>query len=323
MIRFGKRFPLAVFLSLLMFVNACGSKEDSDTAGSKNPKIPCETKYPVLLVHGVGSRDNMFGVEYFGRIPQYLTENCKIEVFFGGQDAFGMSDTNSQQLLQTVLHITDDLGFEKVNIIAHSKGGLDSRFMFFLNKGKLINGRTLNDRVSSLTTLSTPHRGSTLADYLFSKISDKVENVLALVLSAFGRLQGDSEQTDAKEALDLLTHKTMGDWNAKMGDLETGIDGVYSQSWSAIISGAISDPVFKTTSEIMKKAGSPSNDGAVDEPSAVYANYRGSVGSGWIGGVSHMAIVDRAQVVTPGPTPGFDPRKFYQSILTELATKGF
>src|SRR5690606_21994510 len=43
-----------------------------------------------------------------------------------------------------------------VNLFAHSMGGLDSRF--------LISSLGYGDRVASLTTLSTPHRGTAVAD---------------------------------------------------------------------------------------------------------------------------------------------------------------
>lgn len=50
-----------------------------------------------------------------------------------------------------------------VNIIAHSMGGLDSRYMI----SRLKPG---NIEVVSLTTIATPHRGSAFADYMFDAI---------------------------------------------------------------------------------------------------------------------------------------------------------
>ena len=46
---------------------------------------------------------------------------------------------------------------EPVHIIAHSMGGLDARYM--------ISRLDMADRVLSLTTIATPHRGSPFADW--------------------------------------------------------------------------------------------------------------------------------------------------------------
>jgi triacylglycerol lipase len=49
-----------------------------------------------------------------------------------------------------------------VHIIAHSMGGLDSRSLI----GRNLQGLSAPGRIASLTTLSTPHRGSPVADLL-------------------------------------------------------------------------------------------------------------------------------------------------------------
>ena len=55
-----------------------------------------------------------------------------------------------------------------MHIVAHSKGGLDTRSWFSTNNAKNVTGTAMTPgfRVISLTTLSTPHRGSALADLL-------------------------------------------------------------------------------------------------------------------------------------------------------------
>jgi triacylglycerol lipase len=50
---------------------------------------------------------------------------------------------------------------EPVHIIAHSMGGLDARFLLSPN-----NPGNISDRVASLTTIATPHKGSPIADVL-------------------------------------------------------------------------------------------------------------------------------------------------------------
>lgn len=324
----------SLFLFCLVFVNlwSCGpqtvSRDESLTQdgwrGLAVPPNPCRTRYPVLLIHGIGVRDRFLGANYFGRVPQHLIDNCQVEVFYGNHDAFGTFDNNANKIMDSIIEITDRKGFEKVNIIAHSKGGIDVRFMFHKTTKIMIGGRLIKDRVASFTTLSTPHRGSVLADFLFESLSDGAEKFLEPILKAFGRIQGDSDQADARKALSSLQTVPMTELNQQMNDLETGIEGIYSQSWAGLISGVITDPVFQFTHTLMKRSGSvEDSDGAVQISSAQYGLFRGTVGSGYWGGVSHLAMVDKAQVFSSGFTPGFDPRLFYNKILQDLKQKGF
>src|SRR5262249_14005627 len=83
----------------------------------------------------------------------------------------GVAD-RAAQLRQQILNWTE----EPVNIVAHSMGGLDARF--------LITHLDMASRVKSLTTVSTPHRGTHLADWILNNFHERVP--LLLALEAFG-----------------------------------------------------------------------------------------------------------------------------------------
>jgi len=70
--------------------------------------------------------------------------------------------TRSEALKQNLRQIQDKTGAKKVNIIAHSMGGLDVRHMLFNDRDK---GR-IHKHVASLITISTPHEGTPFADWL-------------------------------------------------------------------------------------------------------------------------------------------------------------
>ena len=89
--------------------------------------------YPVLLVHGMGFRDDK-RVGYWGRIPKEL-KSLGCQVFYGNQDSNADIETNGKFLAQRIDEIIRETGAEKVNIIAHSKGGLDSRYALEMVKG--------------------------------------------------------------------------------------------------------------------------------------------------------------------------------------------
>ena len=65
---------------------------------------------------------------------------------------------------------------EKVNIIAHSKGGLDSR--------AAIAHCGMAPYVATLTTINTPHRGCIFAEYLLGKVPQAARLKIAAAYNA-------------------------------------------------------------------------------------------------------------------------------------------
>lgn len=126
----------------------------------KKQKI-CATKYPILMVHGVFFRDFRY-LNYWGRIPKELERNGAV-IYYGNQQSAASVEECGKELADRIKEIVRDTGCEKVNIISHSKGGLDSRYALSMTDA--------SQYVASLTTINTPHRGCEFADYLLSKIS--------------------------------------------------------------------------------------------------------------------------------------------------------
>lgn len=117
----------------------------------------CSTRYPIMLVHGVGARDSLEQC-YWRRIPDYLRQRGAV-VEFGFQDSWATVEQNAAMLATRIAWVCREYGCEKVNLIAHSKGGLDARYA--------ISALGMEEQVASLTTLSTPHHGSRTVDFFF------------------------------------------------------------------------------------------------------------------------------------------------------------
>ena len=122
----------------------------------------CETKYPLLLVHGIFFRD-WERLSYWGRIPQALGR-VGASVFYGGQQSSASLEASAAELAARIRGVLAQTGAEKVNIIAHSKGGLDARYA--------ISRLGMGPQVASLTTVNTPHWGSALATKLMRVAPD-------------------------------------------------------------------------------------------------------------------------------------------------------
>lgn len=152
------------------------------------------TRYPIILVHGVGFRD--WGSLYWGRIADALRAQGA-RVYFGTQDAWGAVEDNAQVLLDRVREVVAQEGCGKVNIIAHSKGGLDSRYMISVLGGA--------DMVASLTTVSTPHRGSETMDWLL-RMPKPIMKIMAFFVNLWFRLLGDKKPQFERVCHQFSTH---------------------------------------------------------------------------------------------------------------------
>ena len=112
------------------------------------------THYPIILAPGVFGFDRKI-VSYFLGITHYLNGmgfrvmHTKTIVARVERRALVLKNQIEGYLKKT--------GAGKVNIVAHSMGGLDARYMI----AKL----DMEDRVASLSTIGTPHWGTSIADW--------------------------------------------------------------------------------------------------------------------------------------------------------------
>lgn len=112
--------------------------------------------YPILLAHGFFGFDTLAGVDqvpYWYGIPEHL-EALGHTVCVGVVDPFNDSTERGMQLLDDALACAAGTGHAKVNILAHSQGGLDARVV----------AHTMPELVASVTTVATPHHGTPIAD---------------------------------------------------------------------------------------------------------------------------------------------------------------
>jgi triacylglycerol lipase len=145
----------------------------------------------VILVHGILGFREKFGIEYFRGVAEHFQEKG-FNVLVPVLDPTRGIDFRGGQLRDQI-----NLGFgsgdidpaQTTHIIAHSMGGLDSRWML---SPATPNG--LQAPIRSLTTISTPHRGSPIADLI-----DSPEK-----LAPFGQLPFGPHPNLLQPALDAL-----------------------------------------------------------------------------------------------------------------------
>ncbi|ANE57469.1 triacylglycerol lipase [Methylomonas sp. DH-1] len=280
-------------------------------------ELPCRTLYPIVLLHGVGYRDDMLMLNSWGRIPKRL-EAAGASVFQGGLDAWNSHQSSALALKPTIERILSQTGSTKVNIIAHSKGGLEARY--------LISKLDMTDKVASLTTICTPHRGSAVADLVAGDIPD-TENLLSInffkrlaqrfgfaAMDILARITGD-KSPQAGMAIRQLTRSYLAEFNRQVPDMP----GVYYQSYGTVMRRAIDDPVFAATQVLLQRT-EGDNDGMVSTLSCQWGRFRGLVGaSNPDRGLSHGDLVDYRGVLLTH----FDIPSAYLDIVSDLKQQGF
>lgn len=264
----------------------------------------CRTRYPILLVHGVFFRDFRF-FNYWGRIPAELKRNGAT-VFYGNQQSAASVVRCGEEIAERIKEVINETGSDKVNIIAHSKGGLDSRYA--------ISACGADEYVASLTTINTPHNGCLFADYLLDKIPDKVCNSVASKYNAALSRFGD-HAPDFMEAVQDLTASSCARLNTTLSDSP----GVYYQSVGTKMNRASSGRFPLNMVYPMVKHFDGANDGLVSVDSMKWgSNFVClSVPSGR--GISHGDMID----LNRENIPGFDVREFYVGLVHELKEMGF
>lgn len=265
-------------------------------------------KYPVLLVHGMGFRDGRY-INYWGRIPAKLEENgCK--VCYGNQDSNGTVESNGVFLAEKIKEIIAQTGAMKLNVIAHSKGGLDMRYA--------ISSLNMSKYIASLTTISTPHHGSLTVDKLL-RLPEFMIKFAAGCGDVWLRICGD-KNPNTYEVFKTFTTAAAEDFNRNNPDAPE----VYYQSYAFIMKHVWGD-LFMLVPGIVVKFFEGPNDGLLAPRAAMWTNFRGIVTSSSNRGISHCDEVDmRRRKLTNKQSEGIsDITDFYVNIVNDLRDRGF
>lgn len=262
----------------------------------------CDTRFPILLVHGIGWRDRE-RFNAWGRIPKYLARHGA-KVFHGGQEAWGAIDANAQQLVTRVGEVLAETGAGKVNIIAHSRGGIDSRYA--------ISSLGLGPSVASLTTMNTPHHGVRFADSA-TKLTEPVYRRLAATVNWVSRISGDTTPDFQSSTLAFRTERAIEFNRANPDDPD-----VMYQSYTSVMSSAASDRWLSVPYRVIKALGED-NDGLVSVDSAKWGDFRGVFSSTSRRGVGHGDLVD----MNREDFRGFNVLDAYITIVAELKERGY
>jgi triacylglycerol lipase len=226
-------------------------------------------KNPIVFAHGLLGFDELRlagtllpGVQYWRGITGAMRANG-IQVITAHVPATGSIKERAFKLGQDIASKADG---KRVNIIAHSMGGLDARYMISRLQPD-------NVEVLSLTTVATPHMGSAFADFVFEGIGPiyiphvyKVFNVMGMGTGAFSQLTRKYMQEE-------FNPKTPDDPRVRYFSYGATAKPRY---WSA----------FRQPHRIVEREEGP-NDGLVSVMSSRWGTYKGTLVN-----VSHLDLIN-------------------------------
>jgi triacylglycerol lipase len=248
---------------------------------------------PIVLVHGLLGFDqvrlgNWVFAQYFRKLPQAF-RSAGNRVLVARLSPTGPIAARAAQLKRL---LDQQSPHDPVHIFAHSMGGLDARYM--------IARLGMAERVLSLTTLGTPHRGTAFADWGVGR--------LGRFLSPLFDLVHVSDQ-----AFRDLTTQACAELNRLTPDSPSvryfSVAGRHERSWRSLS--------WRLPGAIVERAEGP-NDGLVSLASARY----GEACDVW--DADHVNLVNWALPVPfAPPSRRHDRLPHYAALLRRLADAGF
>lgn len=261
---------------------------------------------PIVLAHGLLGFGELRlagkllpGVHYWRGITEALTANgCEVIL-----TSVPPSASIEERAAKLSIDIEKKAGGKSVNIIAHSMGGLDARYMISrLNPP--------NVKVQSLTTIASPHRGSAFADFCFNRIGEERLPNVYRALKAMGIETG---------AFSQLTRQYMQEeFNPRTPDRE----GVAYFSYGATATPPLWS-AFRQSHRIVEEM-EGLNDGLVSVASSQWGTYKGT-----LEGVSHLDLINWTNRFrwlvweVLGNKRNFNAIAFYLDIADMLAKEGY
>lgn len=166
--------------------------------------LTCAQKYTIVLAHGLLGFSELRlagqflpGLKYWRGITEALSAKG-IEVIVATVPPSGSVEARAAKLAESIAAKAKG---KEVNIIAHSMGGLDSRYMISQLK-------PTDFKIKSLTTIATPHRGSSFADYMFETIGPRRIKRIYNVIEYFGFETGAFSQLTLKYMRESFNPRT-------------------------------------------------------------------------------------------------------------------
>jgi len=301
----------------------------------RRPDAAGHGPYPIVLMHGMGGFNKLENlpvtVSYFNGVQADLAAHGETDVFLTIAPPYNTSEVRAAAIAPQLDAILKQTGAAKLNLIGHSQGGLDARILVSPN------GLGYGDRVASVTTIATPHRGTAVADLALGLTSGPASSVVSGVSNTFLSLLEDgvysiqSNPDLLAQANEMSTSYMASTFNPKYvdaagvtyasyagrTDLQNGRDdctaALYDNDPSAL---DVAQPELEPTASYLASLGE-TNDGLVAVPSAKWGTFMQCVPA------DHLKECGMLFQNGPDSVSGFDHLVFFRAVVARLRAQGF
>lgn len=281
--------------------------------------------YPVVFHHGFAGFRDIGPINYYFNVARDLRARGE-RVYEAEVTPFDSPASRALQLSRYVDRVLEESNSQKVILIAHSQGGLDSRHM--------ISSLGYGDRVAALVTISTPHRGTRVADTVLGFVPGATQSFINAIATLFAWTYNEArERMDINAALLGLSEREATAFNranpndprvrywsyAGRSHLRTGVavcgGARYENEPLRVDSTTLPLAPFAALLEGLDPVNNV-NDGLVTVESARWGEFQGCIPA------DHMDEV--GQIAHTGPiASGFDHIAFYRKIVSDLRAAGY
>lgn len=289
-----------VFIITLVSAAGClaeGISDEADSAEQIESRAAASanrTRLPIVLLHGAAGFDQIGPLEYFFGVKNRLVADG-YQVFVTSVDPFQRIEVRAAQLATQINSILASTRAPRVHLIGHSQGGLDARH--------LISRLGFGNRVATLTTISTPHRGSRVADIALGILPGPAVSTLSFLLDLVAGggqdLEGQAYQLTEQYALNVFQPNTPDDPRVSY----FSVAGVTHAVVFDIFHQDVCDPLLLVGYLVLAPTGA--NDGLVTVASARHGTFLGEVPA------DHFDEVGQLLGTT---ALGFNHRTFYSRL---------
>lgn len=199
-----------------------------------------QTQYPIVLIPGFLGFTKLLGtVEYFSGVADALGQSGA-QAFQVTVSQAASSVTRGTEIIPQLDALRAVTGATKFNLIGHSQGGIDARYIAAVRP----------DLVASVTTVGSPHTGTPVASNLLLLPLDLGSVGVGALSDFFELLSGTSSPNDGKASLEALAPAGMQSFNAlypaglpqtSCGEGPASVNGIALYSWGGV--GWLTNPI--------------------------------------------------------------------------------